>query len=280
MVSTNANSIALAMESESNSEKAESIQVIDNEEILDRFNMNESDVVEASETRDNFTDQTDESQIFSIEQVNLTKIEFQQKYGSEDKYVLAEECGTFRSEVNGARGIIKLIDTETGNTDTINYFETLDKLNRENTQVIRSVSRPGAWKTQGPDKANLSVTKGSEKDTLKASNPVTGLVKTYTKNTNDWYSGYTKGYYDNIGNARKSWGTGKSFAGASASAAFTAIGANFVKQQQWWSSQDKFVTAFRTMAAGAAVYNIYEAARYGVAYLANMGVVFNNYSKL
>lgn len=254
--------------------------------VLDTFNMNEEEFAQAKKTRDNFTSETEESERFSNEQVNLSKIEFQQKYGSEDKFIFIEEYENIRSEANGARGIIRLTDLNSGEVEIMDYFNILDGLRDEyendtdNLDSRATPSRPGAWRTQGPDQANISVKKGSSRDTIKASNPVTGNIKTYTKNTNDWYSGYTKGYYDNVRKARQSWGTAKEHAGYSAQSALTAVATNFIKQQQWFPNQNKFLTAFRALAAGNAIVDAVNASRYGVAYLGNMSSVFTNYLNL
>ena len=262
-------------------------KVLDKSDIIDSFDMTEKEFIQAQENRERFTYETDESELFSNEQVSLTKIEFQQKYGTEDKFVFVEEFENIKSEVNGARGIIRITDLETGEVDNIEYFKNLDKLNDKYETEYEDISytkatpsRPGAWRTQGPDKANLSVKKGSTRDTIKASNPVTGKVKTYTKNTGNWYSGYTKGYYDNVSKARKSIGTAKSYAGSAGQNALLAVASDYILEQNFFPGESKFLVAYRTAVAGATVTNAIDAARYGVAYLANISVVFNNYRKL
>lgn len=264
-------------------------EVIEDSEILSTFNMTEEDVVKAKEEREKFSNDTEESERFSNKQVNLIKIEFQQKYGTEDKFIFVEEYKNVKSEVNGARGIVRITDLNTGTIDTINYFDTLDELNNEyddsnkeeeGLSVRATPSRPKAWKTQGPDKANLSVTKGTSRDTIKAYNPVTGTVKTYTKDTTNWYSGYTKGYYDNVQEARKCIGTAKSKAGSAGEAALIATASNYVKSKNWYPKESTFLAAFRAIAAGNAIYDGVNAAKYGVLYLGHMGIVYNNYLKL
>lgn len=248
--------------------------------ILTNNDVSKYELIEARNTRDNFTEDTSFEEYFSDEQIKLIKVEFQERYGIEDKFKITEENSEIRTEVNGARGIIRITNLNTNEVDTLNYFELIDELNVENSISTYSPSRPSGMKTQAPDKAYMSVTKGSSRDTIKVCNPLTGTQKSYTKPTNNWYSGYTKGYYDNVVNARRSWGTAKNYAGNSATAALTAVGAHYISKAELSPSISKFSAFFKSTAAGVAVYDLYNASRYGVAYLANIAVLLNNYNQL
>lgn len=255
------------------------------------FNTSNAMTLDNYNNIENIYNDSNDEELFSKEKVNLLKIEFQKKYGTEDKFIFIEKYENIKSEVNGARGIIKITDINTGDTNTINYFDTLNMLNKEydNNQddyspislSARAIpSRPTSWKTQGPDKANLSVTKGKSRDTIKAYNPITGSVKTYTKDTNNWYSGYTKGYYNNVHEARKCIGTAKSKAGSAGEAALIAVASDYVKSKKWYPTQKEFLVAFRAIAAGSAIFDAVNAAKYGVLYLGHMAIVYNNYLQL
>ncbi len=248
--------------------------------ILSNNGVSESELIEAKNTRDNFTEDTSSEEYFSDEQIKLIKVEFQERYGIEDKFNITEENSETRTEVNGARGIIRVTDLKTNEVDTLNYFETLNKLNIENSISVYAPSRPSGMKTQAPDKAYMSVTKGSSRDSIKVRNPLTGTQKSYTKPTNNWYSGYTKGYYDNVVNARRSWGTAKNYAGNSAAAALTAVGTHYISKKNLSPSISTFSAYFKATAAGVAIYDLYNASRYGVAYLANIAVLLNNYNNI
>ncbi|VFD71007.1 Uncharacterised protein [Clostridioides difficile] len=53
--------------------------------------------------------------------------EFQQGYGKEDKFKVVLDDEFTKEEVNGAKGIIKTTDKETGEVIIYNYFDELEK---------------------------------------------------------------------------------------------------------------------------------------------------------
>lgn len=248
--------------------------------ILLNNNVSESALIEARNIRAKFTEDTSSEGYFSDGQIKLIKVEFQEHFGIEDKFNITEENNETITEVNGARGVIRVTDIKTNEVDTLNYFKILDELNLESNISVYAPGRPSGMKTQAPDKAYMAVTKGSSRDSIKVRNPLTGTQKSYTKPTNNWYSGYTKGYYDNVVNARRSWGTAKNHAGNSTTAALTAVGTHYISKNILNPSISQFSTFFKATAAGVAIYDLFNASRYGVAYLANITVLLNNYNKL
>lgn len=246
------------------------------QELLLSNNLTEETVLIEKSKRENFDENTPMNELFSINQVNLIKYEFQKINGAEDKFKIVENNDGYITEINGAKGIIRLKSDIDGEI-IINYFDELDKLASES--LVKAPSRPGAWKTQGPDKANIRVVKGSSREQITVYNPIYGQSKSYTKPLNEWYTGYTKGYYDAIGKARKSFGTAiDTISGAYITAYKATMGALI--------AQGKFSltpTGLKKALVAGGVAGIAETAvgvTYGVAYLANVGEILVNYNKL
>lgn len=57
----------------------------------------------------------------------ILRDEFQQGYGKEDKFKVVLDDEFTKEEVNGAKGIIKTTDKETGEVVVYNYFDELEK---------------------------------------------------------------------------------------------------------------------------------------------------------
>ncbi|MCC0631847.1 hypothetical protein KGF48_05250 [Clostridioides sp. ZZV15-6388] len=57
----------------------------------------------------------------------VLRAEFQQGYGKEDKFKVVLNDEFTKEEVNGAKGIIKTTDKETGEVIVYNYFDELEK---------------------------------------------------------------------------------------------------------------------------------------------------------
>ncbi|EQF26585.1 hypothetical protein QEW_1152 [Clostridioides difficile CD160] len=57
----------------------------------------------------------------------ILREEFQQGYGKEDKFKVVLDDEFTKEEVNGAKGIIKTTDKETGEVVVYNYFDELEK---------------------------------------------------------------------------------------------------------------------------------------------------------
>lgn len=57
----------------------------------------------------------------------ILRDEFQQGYGKEDKFKVVLDDEFTKEEVNGAKGIIKTTDKETGKVVVYNYFDELEK---------------------------------------------------------------------------------------------------------------------------------------------------------
>lgn len=283
-LSTNGNCMAFAMNNELGDKTINMEESIDKDILLTQYNMSENDLSKSIEERNNFTEETTDVERFSTEQINLSKIEFQEKYGNEDRFIFVEEYENIKSEVNPAQGIIRLTDLETGEIDTINYFHNLDELRDNAIELERleraTPSRPSSYKTQGPDKANLSVTKGSTRDSIKAYNPVTGASKSYSKPTAEWYTGHTKAYYDQVKSARSDWSTAKSKAGSSANNALYAVTLNYVNGKDWNPLSSKFISALRAAAAGGTIMDAIGATDYAIRYLGHVGLIFTNYLQL
>lgn len=246
------------------------------EEIRDNYEMSNEEVQDAIYEMKNF-DGEDTLELFSDDVSDVMKMQFQQKYGTEDTFKLISNENDIKVEVNGFRGIMKI--TENDEETIINYFESIDYCNDANDQIYSStdnnvslysaVPRPSAWRTQGPDKLNLKVVKGSTRDKIYATN-AGGLRKTYTKKTSDWYSGSTKGFYDEIQGARRDWGNCKKAAGSSAEAAAFAVASNFVRRGTSDLTAKKASTALRVASGGVFVYDIAKTGTLMVAYLGHV----------
>src|SRR5699024_7697554 len=139
-LSTNGNCMAFAMNNELGDKTINMEESIDKDILLTQYNMSENDLSKSIEERNNFTEETTDVERFSTEQINLSKIEFQEKYGNEDRFIFVEEYENIKSEVNPAQGIIRLTDLETGEIDTINYFHNLDEL-RDNAIELERLER-------------------------------------------------------------------------------------------------------------------------------------------
>ena len=61
-----------------------------------------------------------------LEYVNREKAEFQEEYGTEDKFKLVYEGDYFKEEVNGATGEIR-ITTKSGEVQMLNFFKDLEE---------------------------------------------------------------------------------------------------------------------------------------------------------
>ena len=107
-----------------------------NNQILKLNNITEEDINRERNIRSAFNEDTSYSELFSEGQIKLTKFEFQQKYGIEDKFVFLSEEDGVKTEVNGYRGIIKTTDKENKEV-TSNYFDTLDYLYKKINKVYR-----------------------------------------------------------------------------------------------------------------------------------------------
>lgn len=57
----------------------------------------------------------------------ILRDEFQQGYGKEDKFKVVLDDEFTKEEVNGAKGVIKTTDKETGEVVVYNYFDELEK---------------------------------------------------------------------------------------------------------------------------------------------------------
>lgn len=221
------------------------------------------------------------------------KIDFQLENGSEDEFITISEEDGVTVKLNAARGIFRIV--ENNQEYDLEYFKTIDSLDDESLAVYTNTmettndmaratpSRPGAWKTQGPDKANLKVVKGSTRDTITAWHPMADgkpASKTYTKATSNWYSGYTKGYYDNVQNARRSYGTYRSNLTYASVLTAAAVAATFLSAGTLGPTvaavSKVILKSFPSMSGGSATI----AAGHLVSYLGHISAIIYNYSKL
>lgn len=96
-----------------------------NNKVLTLNDITKEDVNKKQNMNSSFNEYTSYKELFSEDQVKLTKFEFQKNHGIDDKFNLLYEEDGIKTEVNGYRGIIKVT---AGNDEEIilNYFETLD----------------------------------------------------------------------------------------------------------------------------------------------------------
>lgn len=258
---------------------AELSQKNDVKQILLTNDTTTEEINKAKADRENFDENTTNSEIFSKEQVKLFKVEFQELHGVEDKFKVVDETNESIIESNGFRGILRLTDKKSGNITTLELFKSIDKLYEESIEVTTyAPSRPTSWKTQGPDKANMKVVKGSSRDTITITHPTYGHKKTYTKPTNNWYSGYTKGYYDHVQGARRSFGTAKSKAGVAGVAAMTTILDGCLAAGDFKISISEMVKLLKK--SGATIISTADCARYAVAYLGEVLLISIDYNTI
>lgn len=242
----------------------------------------EEDLSKEIELRKTFNSNTSNDQLYSLGQIKLAKIEFQNLHGLEDKFKFVSDENGVKTEVNGYRGLIKLTSEEDGEI-VLNYFDSLDSLYEDAQQELKQAkapSRPSAWRTQGPDKANLKVVKGSSRDTIYAYSPSTGHPKKYTKKTNDWYSGSTKGYYDNVQNARRSWGSAKNTLGDIPMSVFSGTVGAFVMNGNFSVTASTIKAALIAGGVAAAVVNAAAATGYAAAYFVHLDAIRSNYNSI
>ena len=76
------------------------------QELLLSNNLTEEQLLIEKSKRENFDENTPMNQLFSINQVNLIKYEFQKRNGTEDKFKIVENKDGYITEINGAKGII------------------------------------------------------------------------------------------------------------------------------------------------------------------------------
>ncbi len=247
-----------------------------NEQVLMVNDITENELNNARMIRSDFNEETNFTEVFSEEQVKLFKVEFQKENGIEDKFNIVEETEETILETNGARGIMRYTDKKTGDITTLNLFESIDKLHEESIKPqTKAPSRPSSWKTQGPDVANIKVVKGSSRDSITVTHPTYGGTKKYTKPTNSWYTGNTKGYYDNVQDARQSWGTAKKYAGAAAGAAITVIADSILAAGDWKISPNEVIKLLKK--SGTTILSLSATATYLVAYIGEIYQILGNY---
>lgn len=250
----------------------------------------------------NSTNEVSEN-LFSDSKVEKLKIDFQNVYGNKDEFIqYVEDDGTI-TQVNGARGIIKVTDAETREVEELNVFEIYNDLNQyeekngsiyndlnqiEENEGISSYASvppvPTGGHTTGArsDRANLRATKEGSKIKFTANNPIPGTSssKTYRKSSSNWYSGYTKGYYNSIRGARRSFGTSMGHFSTAAQTFAIAVASNFLKKKHFNPTADVVFKSVKKMAVGVSIGAAFEGSRFLAAYIAEMGIVFNNYLNL
>ncbi|MGL5378831.1 hypothetical protein [Clostridium sp.] len=257
-------------------------EVVDTEvekKILSINNTNKEEIDEAKKKRAELTIDSSDADIYSADQIKLLKYEFQQENGVEDEFKEKSNIDGLKVETNGYRGIIRI--TKNGEAPyELNYFDVADQFHLDAMKSIKAPSRPGAWRTQGPDYANMKVVKGSPRDTIYAYHPGNpNLSKKYTKDTNSWYSGSTKGYYDYVQRARQSYGTSKTNMGSGVIAAFNVVLGTFIKNGKWKVTTSELKGACGDGIIGGAI-NFAIGVAHGVTYLSDLGNLKSHYDKL
>lgn len=231
--------------------------------------------------------------IFDENKKQELKDEFQAIHGTKDEFVVMAQEDNFKILVNGARGIIKV--KEQGRDEyELNIFQTISSLDNFTEMMekldimpIADPPRPSAWRTGGADKANLKVVKGSSRDSITAYHPLLDgkpASKSYTKPTSGsdyWYSGYTKGYYLNVGEARKCWGTYRNSLPAVSVTTLIVIATAYLSVGGTLNPAASTVAALILKHVGGissstALY----AAGHLIAYLGHIAIVTNNYNRL
>lgn len=277
-ISTPILNTVLAIDEDSNTNSY--INNMEYSEVLRVNGISENEVNKAKENRMNFNSKTDEVEFFSEEQLKLFKLEFQQIHGVDNVFKIVSEDANSILESNGYKGILRYTNKLTNEVIDINLFESIEKLYNKylNSSGYYTPNRPSSWKTQGPDVANMSVIKGSTRDTITVTHPTYGGKKTYTKPTDNWYSGYTKSYYDHVQGARRSFGTAKEKAGYSATTALTIILDALLSAGDFKITLNEMINLLKQ--SSTTILNATACATYAIVYLGEISFLINDYYNL
>lgn len=212
---------------------------IDND-LKEKYNLNDNEIKELENEREEFTDSSNPEDVFSDEQVSLMKLEFQNTHGDEDTFKIVSNENNIVIEVNGAKGIIRTTvykdNGEVESTFDSNYFEGLDNIKNsvENesiqpsikTTTIQPLSKTAARASKkatnivpskqfGTGKIAKYFTpsikvKRDTRDRITVVSTTKARTKKYSKDKYNWNSGNTLKFYNAINDARSSWsGIGK-----------------------------------------------------------------------
>lgn len=205
-----------------------------NTELLNKYELNVNEIKKLENEKNSFDMSSNIEDVYSIEQVKLLKLEFQNTYGTEDVFITANKSDEVKTEINGAKGIIKTTSYDSDgkiiNVIEVNYFKSLDEL-RDNPPYTEEESREeiisGRTKRSTQASKNKSTTivpsssygpgtvasifaprikvKRDTRDRITITSTTKARTKSYSKSKYNWNSGNTLVFYDTIKKARSQW---------------------------------------------------------------------------
>lgn len=146
--------------------------------------------------------------LYSEKGIDLMKIEFQERFGTENNFKIVSKNNNVTVEVNGATGEIR---TTTLNEEpiTINYFEGIDKMkssiDRSEKEVSPRYSLQNYYKSSGPDDLHLKVYVENGKSNKLVARNSKGSSKIYYKSSSSWNTGNTSILRAEIQSASNNW---------------------------------------------------------------------------
>lgn len=186
------------------------------EELLEQYNFTEEQVEILEEERNNFTVNSSISDVFSENQVNLAKLEFQSTHGVDDVFKIISETNEVKVEVNGANGIIRTTtygsNKEILDVVEVDYFKEMDTI-KDDTPCVEAESRAttivpsnsyGTGTVSSYFTPKIKVTRDT-RDRITITSTTSVRTTTYSKDKYNWNSGNTLVFYNAIKDARSAW---------------------------------------------------------------------------
>ncbi len=259
---------------------------LQNTELMEKYNMSieERSLLETKRESSNNT-------FDSERQIDLLKLEFQEKYGIDNRFIqIAEvivEDEKYITEVNGYTGEYRvLLNNEI--IVEINYFEGLDLAYDNYIKQLELTTQSPSLRatipdtfsgltTGGPDELYMRVSKSGSTYNITIDGAFSSSKRvSYTK-ANNWYSGNTKNYYNNLKDAESDWNDASSYWTKSAEGIVRGIISGII-------ASGKFsITAAAVIAALTGIdgiTNLVMTANYLVQYAFNVGQTHYYYNIL
>ncbi|MEG2985129.1 MAG: hypothetical protein RR835_10535 [Peptostreptococcaceae bacterium] len=257
-----------------------------NEEIMNNYGMEELERNQIEEKRHKFDSESPIEEVYSDKNIDLMKIEFQEKYGNKDVFKVSSEVIVddvkYITEINGYTGDYR-ISVDNAVVYEFNYFEGLNIMNEkanyagEDNISTYAPDTFSSYVTRGPDKLFMKVSKSGTKYTIQAKGAFSSSkTKTYTK-TGGWYSGHSRGMYDNMEDAYYDWKAACDKMNSAAEGIVTGIIAGMIAAGSWNVTAGAIIGAITGIDG---IKDLVGVANRGVQYIGNVGVSHVNYSNL
>lgn len=271
----------------------------DNTKLLNKYELDVNDIERLESEKDSFDMSSNIDDVYSEDQVKLLKLEFQNTYGTEDMFITANESDEVKTEINGAKGIIKTTSYDSNgkiiDIIEVNYFKSLDEL-RDNPPYTEAESSEKTIATRAKSSAKTIVPSSSygpgtvasvfaprikvkrdTRDRITITSTTKARTHSYSKDKYNWNSGNTLVFYDTIKNARSQWssiGYSLSTGSVSAVAAYVSglVGATVVVPP--------LSVAISALAALGFTISTPLLARQVISFLGSMVKISNTYKKI